>query len=209
MKATRLLTLATILLVLVSQSSNLFAQSRNSQIELYGGIAFPTKPDEFKDYFKNGLSLHGQFVTFPSPQFGISFGAAYERFSFDDEAFLTALEEQLVGVDLTDVTIDGSASVIEFGVGLRPYLTPPEASTQFFLFGMGTYNLLKSEIKITASGRSDSFDGDENKFGIAAGAGLELPAGESMNIIVQGLYRLIFTDDESTSFVGVTAGLVF
>jgi hypothetical protein len=197
-----------ILLVMVSQSSDLFAQARNSQVELYGGIAFPTKPDEFKNYFKNGLSLHGQFVTFPSARLGVSFGAAYERFSFDDQAFLTDLEEAF-GVDLTGVTVEGSASVIELGVGLRPYLTQPEAGTQFFLFGMGTYNFLKTEATVTGFGASESTSGDENKFGVAFGAGLELPAGETMNIIVQGLYRIIFTADESTSFVGVTGGLVF
>jgi hypothetical protein len=55
---------------------------------------------------------------------------------------------------------------------------------------------------------------------VAAGAGLELPAGESLNIILQGLFRFIFTESETdpdtgesvggtTSFVGVTAGIVF
>jgi hypothetical protein len=200
--------LAVGVLVFVLAANTLFAQGRNGQIELYGGIAFPTKPDEFKDYFKNGLSLHGQYVAFPSPQLGISFGAAYERFSFDEDAFLSDLEDQL-GVDLSGVSIDGSASVIEFGVGLRPYLTQPEASTQFFLFGMGTYNILKTEITVSAFGESESAEGDEKKFGIAAGAGLEFPAGSTMNIIVQGLFRLIFTEEESTSFIGVTGGLVF
>jgi hypothetical protein len=44
---------------------------------------------------------------------------------------------------------------------------------------------------------------------VAAGAGLELPAGESFNIVLQGVFRFIFTDIESSNFLGVTGGLVF
>lgn len=204
MKVSRLAVLAVLLLV----AGNAFGQGRNAQIELYGGLALPLKPDEFKDYFKNGLSLHGQYVLFPSPRFGISLGAAYERFSFDQDAFLSDLEEAY-GVDLSGVSITGSASIVEFGIGFRPYLTPPESNTQFFLFGMGTYNLLKTEATVEAFGFSETSKEDDNKFGIAGGAGLEIPAGETLNIIIQGLFRSVFTEGESTSFVGVTAGLVF
>lgn len=195
------------LLLLVAVGST-FAQGRNAQLELYGGLALPLSPDDFKDYFKNGLSLHGQYVLFPSPRFGVSIGAAYERFSFDEEALLTDLEDAY-GVDLSGVSIKGSASIVEFGVGFRPYLTAPEANTQFFLFGMGTYNLLKTEWTLEAFGESLSDDVDDKKFGIAGGAGLEIPAGETLNIILQGLFRSVFTEGESTSFVGLTAGLVF
>jgi len=44
---------------------------------------------------------------------------------------------------------------------------------------------------------------------LAGGGGFELPAGESLNLIIQGLFNVIFTEEESTTFVGVTAGVVF
>ncbi len=206
--------LAVLMLVVLLAAGNLFGQSRNGQIELYGGVGFPLKPDGFKDFYKLGLSLHGQYVMFPSPQLGISLGAAYERFSLDEDAVLDAFG--LTADD--DVSISGNASIVEFGVGLRPYLTPQEASTQFFLFGVGTFNLVKDEAEVTFTdllGNEQTVGGsvDENVFGVAVGAGLELPAGESMNIILQGLARFIFadkvTDGETLSFIGVTAGLVF
>ncbi|MDZ7292605.1 MAG: hypothetical protein ONB44_21280 [candidate division KSB1 bacterium] len=191
-------------LALVLMASQTWAQARKSQIELFGGVAIPLAPDAFKDYFKVGGSLHGQYVIFPSPTLGISFGVAVEGFTFDGDKLL-----QDLGFSGSGVTVEGSASVVELGVGLRPYLTQPEANTQFFLFGMGTYNLLSTESKVSGFGESYSSKDDTNKFGVAAGAGFELPAGEKINIIIQGLTRFIFTENETTSFVGITGGVVF
>lgn len=198
-----------ILLVLfVVSLTSVFAQSRKPQIELFGGVAIPLAPDGFKDYYKMGFSGHGQYVIFPSPKLGVSFGAAYEKFTFDGDKLLEDYGLQGLGLDVT-----GSASVIELGVGLRPYLTPVESNTQFFLFGMATYNFLKSEATVSYEGVEESISDDLNKFGLAAGAGLELPAGTSMNIILQGVFRFIFTSDDemggTTQFVGITAGLAF
>lgn len=197
-----------LMLVMLVGTSQLFAQARKGQIEVFGGLALPLSPEEFKDYFKMGFSLHGQYVMFPSSQIGISFGAAYERFTFDGDAFLQDLEEA-TGLDLTGFEVDGNASIIEFGVGIRPYLTKPEASTQFYLFGMGTYNLLKSEATVSFQGESEKVSGDENKPGVALGVGLEFPAGEKINILTQALFRFVFTEGDATNFVGITAGVAF
>jgi len=191
-------------LALLLITSPTFAQGRKAQIELFAGGAIPLAPDFFKDYYKIGFSGHGQYVLFPSPRLGISIGAAIEGFTFDGDKYL-----EDIGLSGSGVTVEGSASIVEFGIGLRPYLTPPESGTQFFLFGMGTFNLLHDEATASGGGTSDSFKEDFNKFGVAAGAGIELPAGESLNVILQGLTRFIFTEDETTSFVGITAGVVF
>lgn len=198
-----------LLVVFVLSLSSVFAQTRKPQIEVFGGVAIPLAPDGFKDYYKMGFSGHGQYVIFPSPKLGVSFGAAYEKFTFDGDKFVEDFfGEQIEGLDVT-----GSASVIELGIGLRPYLSPVESNTQMFLFGMATYNFLKSEASISYMGYEESVSDDLNKLGLAAGAGLELPAGTSMNIILQGVFRFIFTSEEdfggTTQFVGITAGLAF
>jgi len=199
-----------VLLVLTSSGFSQFENvSRKSQIELFGGLAIPLAPEEFKDYFKLGYSIHGQYVMFPSPKLGISFTAAYEPFTFDGDKFLEDLQALDPYTDYSGVTVDGQASVFELGVGVRPYLTSPEANTQFFLFGMGTYNILKTEATVSYLGFSSKSTDDEKKFGIAGGAGLEMPMTETLNLILQGVYRMIFTEDESTTFLGVTAGVVF
>ncbi len=196
-----------LILLLVLTATQVFAQSaaRRKQIELFAGAAFPLAPDVFKDYYKIGGSLHGQYVIFPSPTLGISFGAAFEGFTFDGDKYLEDL-----GLTGSGYTVEGSASIVELGVGVRPYLTKPEANTQFFLFGMGTYNAISDEATVSGPGfGTNSAKNDFNKVGVAAGAGFELPAGEKLNVIIQGLTRFIFTENETTSFVGVTAGVVF
>jgi hypothetical protein len=201
-----------LLLLFVGSLTSVTAQYRKPQIEIFGGLAIPLAPDGFKDYYKMGFSGHGQYVIFPSPKLGVSFGVAYERFTFNGDKFIDEFEAIYGPVEGLDVT--GSASVIELGVGVRPYLTPVESNTQFFLFGMGTYNFLKDELKAEYLGE-EIFSGsdDFNKFGLAAGAGLEFPAGTSMNLILQGIFRFIFTSEEdtggTTQFVGITAGLAF
>ena len=209
---------AVILLLVVGQ---LYGQSRRNQVELFAGAALPMAPDEFKDYYKIGYSFHGQYVIFPSPKLGISFGVGYEMFTFDDKKV-----KEEAGVDMIDFDqfdVEGSANIIEIGIGIRPYLTAPEATTQLFVFAMGTYNLLKAEQTVeyayedydywtdqyyTYSGK-ETYKGDEDKVGLAVGAGLEIPASDSMNFIIQALYRFIFTEDETTSFLGITGGVAF
>ena len=218
MKTTKLFV---VMLVLLLVSSGFGQMQRESQIELFGGAAMPMAPDFFKDYFKVGLSLHGQYVMFPSPKMGLVFGVAYEPFSVDNDKFLEDMtgytESELEDLGMKyDVEI--GLNILEFGVGVRPYLSAPESPTQVFLLGMGTYNIMKIKSEGTI-GYYDSY-GDyyeedmdetetENKAGVALGGGIEIPAGESMNLIFQGLYRFIFTEDETSSFLGITAGLVF
>jgi hypothetical protein len=191
--------------------SQLFGQvSRQPQKEIFGGIAIPTGPEGFKDYFKVGFSPHIQYVMFLSPRLGISVGGAYEYFTFDGEKFLQDLS-LATGIDFSGASIDGNYNNIELSVGIRPYLTAPEAATQLFVFGMGTYNFMKMKITVrdNVTGQESSDTGDDNKAGIGFGGGIEMPAGESFNIIIQGIFRIIFTDEESTKFLGITAGLIF
>ncbi len=205
---------AVMLAFLLISFSQPYAQlARKAQIELFGGVAIPLAPQSFKDYFKMGYSIHGQYVLFPSPRLGIIVGFAYEPFTFDGDAFISDLESEW-GMSLTGLEVEGQATISEVAFGIRPYLTSPEASTQLFIFGLGTYNLLQTEATVSYSDPyygdySETSKDDVNKFGLAAGAGMEIPAGTSFNIIIQGLTRFIFTEDETTSFIGVTAGLVF
>lgn len=190
--------------------------SRKPQIEIFAGAAVPLSPEDFKNYFKIGTSIHGQYVIFPSPKLGISFGVAYEPFTFDGDAFIADLETQS-GTDLTGWSVEGSADLVELGIGIRPYISSMESPTQLFLLGMATYNVISTEAKVGYGGLSISDSNEEKKFGLGAGGGFELPAGERFNIILQGLVRFIFTssDDSSsdgggtTSFVGITFGLIF
>jgi len=240
---------------LVFSASDAFSQlSRKNQFEIYAGAAFPLSPDEFKDYYKMGLSLNAQYVVFPTPRIGIPFFVGYERFTVNNDAINDEFKSGLVGYEIFDdfgnylgvitganIDASGASSAIKFGAGIRPYLTPPEASTQLFLFANASYNLLKTKEEFNGGSvtvedafgdmyefdlvqdlgfQSEEFTDDINKFGIGFGAGIEIPAGSSINLIFQGMYNMIFTEKEkdeytgeefggTTSFIGVTAGIVF
>ncbi len=221
-----------------------FGQRRN-QIEVYAGAAFPLGPDLFKEYTKVGLSGNTQYVLFPSPRLGITINVGYERFSVDNEKFVEAVSTANTGQPASywasftyttptgPVTINPSADIssnlIRLGGGIRPYLTDPEASTQFFLLGQVNYNIINNDFNVTelpvAYDANLGFlnwltlndqeyeeqleENDENVVGVGLGGGLEIPAGSSFNIVVQGLFNILFTADEKTSFAGVTAGVVF
>ena len=201
MKLRQLLILIAILFLSTTQ---LFAQGRKRQTEIFAGAAFPLSPQEFKDWYKVGGSIHGQYVAFPSPTVGISFGVAVEGFAVDENAFLDDL-----GLSGSGVNVDATLSITELGIGIRPYLTSAESNTQLFLFGMGTYNLLTSESKIDDGFTTYNDKTEEKAWGIAAGAGMEIPAGDRFNIILQGLVRFIFTEVDKTNFIGVTGGIAF
>lgn len=145
-----------VLAVLLLSASTVLAQSRRNQIEFYGGAAFPLSPEDFKDYTKVGLSGNAQYVIFPSPRFGITFNLGYESFSTDNDKFTEALSKNLTGFTASDwldagFNIDPRPSaevksyVARLGAGVRPYLTPPESNTQFFLLGQANYNIITNE----------------------------------------------------------------
>jgi len=224
--------------------SSLWAQRKN-QIEFYAGAAFPLSPDLFKEYTKVGVSGNTQYVIFPSPRLGITFNVGYERFSTDNKKFVEAFSASTTGqpasfwAQQTFTTPTGpvrlnpsaeiSSNLIRLGGGIRPYLTAPEASTQIFLLGHASYNLITNDFNSTdlpyAYDANTNFlqwatfddktweqtigENDEKVFGFGLGAGLEIPAGTSFNLVLQGLFNIISTADESTSFMGVTAGVVF
>ncbi|MDZ7266511.1 MAG: hypothetical protein ONB48_03445 [candidate division KSB1 bacterium] len=237
----KILKLILFVLLAAGAVSMVGAQNRRSQIEFYGGAAFPMSPDDFKDYAKVGLSGNAQYVIFPSPRLGVTFNAGYEFFSTDNAKFTDALSKELTGLtpqEWLDAGFNISprpsaeirSTLLRLGAGVRPYLTAPEAATQFFLLGQGSFNVINNDYKATnlpvsyddLTGQLTVFsfddkqfeelaqeDNDEQVFGVGVGAGFEMPAGSSFNLVVQGLFNILFTKDESTSFVGVTAGLVF
>ncbi len=206
--------LVTALVVILGFSGIGLAQfpkvSRQPQIEVFGGLAVPLSPKEFSDYYKVGLSLHGQYVIFPSPRLGLSFALAYEGFSFDGDKFMQDIQNSDPFTDYSGFGVDGSASIVEFGIGVRPYLTSPEANMQVFLYGMVTYNILDTKADLSYKDRNFySGEDKEKKFGLALGPGIEIPLNDTMNLIGQGVFRYIFTSGDGTSFLGITTGIVF
>ncbi len=235
MKVFRLILITLVVLSVVPLKAQL---TRSNQTEIYFGLGFPMQPEVFKEYYNTGLSLNVQHVIFLTPRIGIPVFGGYEIFTVNTDAIASDFRDILVGTVLYDdfgnpigqitdasLSASGSASMLKLGVGLRPYITPPTASLQIFLFGNVSYNVLRTTYKdeggsvtiedvfgnvleVPIEG-SDPVTDSENRLGVAGGAGIEMPFGENFNLIFQGLYHVIFTEDENTAFIGLTAGLIF
>jgi hypothetical protein len=143
-----------------------------------------------------------------------------------------------------EVETEGSAGAFKVGIGVRPYLTSMESSFQLFLFGNLSYNFLnitrefKSasitlkdlntdqtfESELTAreleeDGFRSKVEENDSKFGLGLGFGFEVPAGGSINLILQTMANVIFSEynerdadkeeENYISFMGFTVGIVF
>src|SRR5918996_971925 len=67
----------------------------DAELVLKGGLSVPSKPDEFKDTWSNGFNLGGGFRYWFNDHVAVVGQFNYDRFSFDEEAFQTRLEEEL------------------------------------------------------------------------------------------------------------------
>jgi hypothetical protein len=143
---------------------------------------------------------------------------AYEPFVVNEDGFIedwTGYEQ----IDWTrqgyDLDLDVHLNIFELSLGVRPYLTQPDENFQLFVFGMGTYNIIESDVGYTLSDGvdtiSENFDVNEQRFGIAVGGGLEMPVGDALNFLFQAVYRFVFVDEltngDTISFLGLTAGV--
>lgn len=221
---------ACITLVLFAAATMGYSQYRPGHLEVTGGASFMTAPEEVKDYIKMGFNVQGQYVAFLSPTVGLSFGVGYNYFPVDEEKFEDEIYDELFAtgydIQLDELDVSGNVNILELSIGLRPYLSAPDAPNKIFIFGNGTYNMLKAKSKAEFTATYSYYDpyygyyestteaeveseADEEKFGINAGAGIELQMGAHSKLTIQGGYRFIFTEDENTNFIGVTAGIIF
>jgi hypothetical protein len=189
-------------------------------------------PEIFNEFWKVGFSLNFQYVFFPSHRIGVPILLGLESFTVDETAISSSFRDLLVGfrfidntlnpvAEITDASVqtEGSAGDLKFGIGIRPYLTSPTSSFQFFLFGNLTFNVLslKREFKeasvtildlnsgtatdgavtakeLRADGFETKFEESDGKFGLGLGFGFEIPASGSFNLILQGVANVIFAD---------------
>ena len=207
-----------ILITLISLTSAYPQEDRRGQIELRGGVALPMAPNYFSKWYSMAYSIHGQYVLFLTQQLGISIGVAYEPFVLNEDGFI----EEWTGykqIDWArqgyDLNLDVHLNIFEISLGVRPYLTQPDENFQLFVFGMGTYNIINSDVGYTLSDGvdtvSENFDSSEERFGIAVGGGMEMPVGDTLNFIFQAVYRFIFVDKltngDTVNFLGLSAGI--
>ena len=173
----------------VAAATTSVAQAQGVGFNVGGGVSLPL--GDFGDAAKTGF--HGMVGVNFQPEnlpVGIRVDGMYQMYGGSD-LFQTAFGD----VDFR--MISGTANAVYT-------FTTAETSTfhPYLIGGVGVYNL-----GFTGDD-ADGFD-SETKFGINAGAGFNFAAGESINLFVEGRFHNVFTEDESTNFIPISAGVRF
>ena len=169
------------------------AASAMGTLEVTAGLS---KDDNYGSYSRNG-TLGG----------AVAFGAGY-YWSFAPKlnwGIDVALED-LGAADFSNpLSGDGqiSAKVFRINPALRIDLSRPAGPSFFGQIGGGLYNV-RTEIKLNAGG---STDGSDTKFGGNLGAGVSFPVAPRIRMNLLGQYHTVATDEKSTIYFAVRAGL--
>jgi Outer membrane protein beta-barrel domain len=157
-----------------------------AKFSLGGGLTVPL--GDFDDLVGTGwhglAALGFQPADFPV---GFQIDGMYQRFGFDD----------------VPDEFDGNWQVIQGTANVVYTFTTAEESTfhPYLIGGLGLYNE-----KATGDDVGDTES--ETDFGINGGAGFDFQLG-SVGLFVEGRFHNIFTEDNSTNFIPITAGIRF
>ncbi|MBN2369679.1 MAG: outer membrane beta-barrel protein [Vicinamibacteria bacterium] len=211
----------TIILAMVLVSGTVLAHGneRASEAWIGGGLAMPQRPDTFKDYAKVGFGLEGGVGYKISPRLIIGVSAEYNRFS-PDMATLEAEALHFVDVTTFDVSVDingGNASIVGASAYTRLLLASQGAQPYVVArAGLARYKTSDATVRYTVEylglTTSDSVTldgGSETALKIVAGAGVDVPVGETSKLFFEAAYNFGFTEEESTGHISVRAGLRF
>jgi hypothetical protein len=160
-----------------------------AKFSLGGGLTLPL--GDFDDLV--GTGWHGlAAVGFQPADFPVGFqvDGMYQRFGLDD----------------VPDEIDGDWQVIQGTANVVYTFTTAEESTfhPYLIGGLGLYNEKATGDELQA------LVGDESQtdFGINGGAGFDFQLG-SVGLFVEGRFHNVFTEDNSTNFIPITAGIRF
>jgi opacity protein-like surface antigen len=144
--------------------------------------------DDVTDFGVGGMASLSYMV---DPMFSLSLKSGYMRFSGADI--------QTTNTDGAVVTVSGpDMNVVPILVGGTYHLSP-DAATQLYLGAdVGPY-LLSAE------------NGGETttRFGVGPSLGLQFRMSDAVNLNLNGNYTTVFTENETTSWAGFGAGLMF
>lgn len=169
------------------------------------GTASAVKPGELGLGIQAGIAL-------PMGTFGDAFdmgfgGMATFHYALDKNIILTGTTGYLTfSMKNSTSTTSGTFSAIPILPGIRYLLSDgsfaPYIGTDLGLF-MGS-----TKVTVEIFGQKQEASESSSDFGVAPMVGFFMPLGD-MQLDVNAKYNIIFTEDESTSFLGINAGIKF
>jgi hypothetical protein len=206
-------------LVLLVSSSSAQNDERRIAISAGGGVALPISPKQFRDAWKMGsLSVGGSVGYSVTPAFAVSGSVDYSTFQFDEDGFLKAsgVADDIaflrsMGIPVTMEIKGGDVTILAASVNGKASIAG-SAVSPYFVAGAGLMNLSVEEVSVsvTAMGRTDrgtASVASETAFFVTGGPGLDIHAGEMVDIFVQGTLGFGLTKGQSTLYVPVKGGV--
>ncbi len=181
------------------------AQEVESPVTLYvnGGLAIPTNPQSFSDYWNMGFDVGGGLGYAFTPSVALTASFDYNRFGLNADKF---------GVSGYGISITGGeASILTF-MGNAKLSVPLESSpvTPYMLAGAGVFHLSINDVNVSGYGSSLTMSSDsETDFAVQFGAGIDIQAAEKTSLFLQIGYGLGFTKGDKTGEFPLKAGVAF
>jgi opacity protein-like surface antigen len=189
-----------ILMMAVLAMSGIVLAQEKPKITYYvsAGIAVPSAPDEFSDYWRTGLNIGGG-VGFPiSNNVQLVPTLSYSNCGFDVDRFLLDSGVGDFGYDING----GDASLTTLNADFRfSFNTAQGKVVPYVVGGAGIFWLSIDDALLSYQGYTIRVNGEsETKVGIDFGAGIDFSAGPRTNISIGGRLVVGFTEGDNTQY---------
>jgi opacity protein-like surface antigen len=186
--------------------SQSFSERQSIEIQLMGGISFPSQPTIFTDYWNFGYNLGGGFGYRFTPIFSASFLFNYNNFPFNDDKFLRDL-----GIEGSGVEVDGGSIIIitVTAVAKARFTESYNKLSPYLVGGIGYFSLTTNDMKLSYGYQSETIESEyESAFSFLFGGGLEVPIGINKYFFIELNYGQGFTKEDHTGYIPLKIGFI-
>ncbi|UCF79542.1 MAG: porin family protein [Candidatus Eiseniibacteriota bacterium] len=194
----KFLALLTVPLALVLCAAPGFAQMEmGGPMWAFGAnVGYALPMGDFGDAYDGAISAGVTGCYMFNEQYGLELGVDWNKFSANDD-LMDALQALDPGVE--DMTMQIIPVMLDF-VGTFP-------AGDLMLYAKGGIGMYFMTLECTCDGDSDTES--ESEFGMNGGVGLKVPIAETTMFTVGVAFHHILTEDESTQYFGINAGVGF
>ncbi|HOP06972.1 MAG TPA: outer membrane beta-barrel protein [candidate division Zixibacteria bacterium] len=191
------------------------ASAQGPKINFYagGGMALPMGPDDFKDYWKSGISFGGGVGFQQSANMELKAMLFYNKFDVDEDGMIEEIEEAY-GIDASGLEIDGGEMTAIEIMGVFKYsLGLPEAPARPYLLGsVGITAMKVAEATISYGseyGSETTPETTESKLSFGVGGGVDIKIGATTALFAEAQYMYVSTEGDAITYLPIRGGIKF
>jgi len=191
------------------------AHAQGLVVVVDAGVVAPAAPPEFSDFWNAGWTAGGGLAVVLSPLWEIATSAHYQRFPADEAHQIDGLLLSGPGGVSEIASIDGrDARTLSLTTEVRFQLRATDAAIRPYLsFGAGFFQVSTFDATVVAVSPgipSVSIPGDtDSALAATVGAGARTRLAPGVLAVLECLYTIGFTEQSSTEYLPLRAGLAF